>query len=212
MGNETRRKKNLRNGAGENQFGVTLTNLRKLSKQIGSDNELAMQLWESSNSDAMLLASMILDASNLKREMVEEMIKPVHYSALIDEFCFDVLGDVDYRLEMMRDWVESEDEYLARCGWAIAVSEITSHEPGEAMLSELLDIIERDMRDASIVKQEMMNRALCEIGIHYIDFTDRCLSIGEKLEVYKDLKVAKGCTSTYAPEWIRAGIRKRKKA
>lgn len=37
-----------------------------------------------------------------------------------------------------------------------------------------------------------------------------CLALGEKLGVYKDVKVSKGCTSPYALDWIAAGIRKRK--
>ncbi|HEY8444950.1 MAG TPA: hypothetical protein VIK94_02350 [Bacilli bacterium] len=47
-----------------------------------------------------------------------------------------------------------------------------------------------------------MNRCLCEIGIAYDEYTSSCIAIGEALGVYRDLKVAKGCTSSYAPIWI----------
>ena len=50
-----------------------------------------------------------------------------------------------------------------------------------------------------------MNHALCEIGIRYPQFTERCITLGETLGVYRDLKVSKGCTSAYAPNWIAAG-------
>jgi len=56
-----------------------------------------------------------------------------------------------------------------------------------------------------------MNHALCEIGIRYPQFTERCITLGETLGVYRDLKVSKGCTSAYAPNWIAAGKKKRKK-
>ena len=59
------------------------------------------------------------------------------------------------------------------------------------------------------MKQEAMNRALCEIGIRYPEWTARCVSIGEALGVYRDPKAPKGCTSSYAPSWIAVGIKKR---
>jgi hypothetical protein len=73
-------------------------------------------------------------------------------------------------------------------------------------------LVEQGLVDAPPLKQEAMNRALCETGIRYEAFTERCLGIGERLGVYKGQKVSKGCTSAYAPEWIAAGIRRRRPA
>ncbi|MDQ7093532.1 hypothetical protein REC12_08020 [Desulfosporosinus sp. PR] len=47
------------------------------------------------------------------------------------------------------------------------------------------------------------------IGIHYPQFTERCITLGETLGVYRDWKVAKGCTSAYSPNRIAAGIKKK---
>lgn len=52
--------------------------------------------------------------------------------------------------------------------------------------------------DAPPMVQEAMNRALCEIGIRYPEWTARCVAIGEALGVYCDLKVPKVCISIYA--------------
>lgn len=57
----------------------------------------------------------------------------------------------------------------------------------------------------------VMNHALCQIGIGYPEFTDRCINIGETLGVCRDWKVVNGCISAYAQNWIVAGIAKIKK-
>lgn len=42
------------------------------------------------------------------------------------------------------------------------------------------------------------------------EFTEKCIEIGERIGRLDDKPVAKGCTSSFAPEWIRAAINKKK--
>ena len=54
--------------AGLKHFGIGLTTLRKLGKQIGRDHELALKLWESDVYDAKALALLIDDPKKITRE------------------------------------------------------------------------------------------------------------------------------------------------
>ncbi len=54
-----------------------------------------------------------------------------------------------------------------------------------------------------------MNRCLMEIGTRLPEYTQRCIAIGEKLGRLDDRPVPKGCTSSYAPEWIAAVPRRK---
>lgn len=45
LGNEKMRAYNTKNGAGDNQFGVQLGDIRVLAKKIKTNDELAMALW-----------------------------------------------------------------------------------------------------------------------------------------------------------------------
>jgi len=42
LGNEKMRKQNIRHGAGDNQFGVRLDEIKKLAKKIKANHELAL--------------------------------------------------------------------------------------------------------------------------------------------------------------------------
>jgi 3-methyladenine DNA glycosylase AlkD len=46
LGNEKMRAQNAEHGAGDNQFGVSLDDIRALAKKIRTDHPLALSLWE----------------------------------------------------------------------------------------------------------------------------------------------------------------------
>lgn len=51
LGDEKMRAQNNKNGAGDNQFGVRLSDIRKLAKEIKTNHELAIALWETGNNE-----------------------------------------------------------------------------------------------------------------------------------------------------------------
>lgn len=57
-------------------------------------------------------------------------------------------------------------------------------------LEILLSIIEAEMKVSLFLKQEVMNRCLCKMGIRYEEYTERCIKIGGLLGV-------KGCKRLY---------------
>ena len=70
LGNAKVRAQNAKNsafgkGAGDNQFGVSLGDIRVLAKKIRTDHELALSLWETGNVDAQLLATLLIQPKKL---------------------------------------------------------------------------------------------------------------------------------------------------
>jgi 3-methyladenine DNA glycosylase AlkD len=64
----------------------------------------------------------------------------------------------------------------------------------------LLDRIEKEMGAAAPEVQWTMNMCLAEIGIHFPKHRKRAITIGEKLGIYRDYPVSKGCTSPIRPD------------
>lgn len=76
-GLENVRQMYARHGAGDNQFGVTLGNLRGLAKKLKTNHELALQLWGTGNADAMILGKIeaeILSAPKRKQESMNRCL------------------------------------------------------------------------------------------------------------------------------------------
>jgi hypothetical protein len=49
-----------------------------------------------------------------------------------------------------------------------------------------------------------MNNTLMAIGIHFPEHRKRAIAIGEKIGLYRDWPVSKGCTIPFAPIAIEA--------
>jgi 3-methyladenine DNA glycosylase AlkD len=75
--------------------------------------------------------------------------------------------------------------------------------------ADLLDSLESDMADAEPEVQWAMNFCACQIGVHESKFRSRCIKLGKALGLYKDEHVAKNCTPSYLPEFIRIEVAKR---
>lgn len=212
MGDDKRIKYNKKLGADDNQFGIAMGKLRALAKQIKTNHTLALELWESRNYDAMVLAAMLFDSKLLREHDFEELIKDAYTSNLVDELIFRVLSLSSYAKQYLKKWAKIDDDRIGQGGWDLAVALLIKGELPDDEIEELLVYIEEHLAGAPAAKQWAMNRFLCEVGIRDDKYTDRCIAMGEKLGIYKELKVAKGCTSAYAPEWIQKGIENRRKA
>ena len=210
-GNESRRKFNAKHNAGENQFGVMMGNLRQFAKKIKVNHLLAMQLWQSQNIDAMMLATMIMDPKQLSKDDINQMIEGITFFLLLDELVYHVIVKTDYANELYTQWINSNQEYVGRAGWNILISKVMNGQIEDLKIDELLEWIESQIKEAPKLKQESMNRCLCEIGIHLPEFRAICIAIGERIGRLDDRPIPKGCTSSYAPEWIAAVLARKNK-
>ena len=71
----TTKKTYLRHGAPEPFFGVRIGDMKPIQKQIKGDQELAMQLYDSGNSDAMYLAGLVADGRKMTRAQLDHWAK-----------------------------------------------------------------------------------------------------------------------------------------
>jgi len=64
LGNEKMRAHNTKNGAGDNQFGVLLGDIRAVAKKIKTNHDLAPALWKTGNPHAQPPATLLLQPKN----------------------------------------------------------------------------------------------------------------------------------------------------
>ena len=93
--------------------------------------------------------------------------------------------------------------WAARAGWSLTAGRV-KREPEGLDLSALLDRIEKEMPKAKPEVQWTMNNTLGAIGIEHPKHRKRAVAIGEKIGLYKDWPVSKGCTPPYVPVWVAA--------
>lgn len=74
LGTEQVKRVAVREGAGDRQFGVKLGDIRVVAKEIKADHLLAMELWATGNTDAMLLACLTCRPKDLGLEDLKTMV------------------------------------------------------------------------------------------------------------------------------------------
>ena len=106
---------------------------------------------------------------------------------------------------LRKKWMTSYDRWVARAGWQLTAGRVAKRPEG-LDLDALLDRIEKELAAAAPEVRWTMNMCLAEIGIHNPKLRKRAIAIGEKLGIYRDYPVSKGCTSPFAPTWINAMV------
>jgi 3-methyladenine DNA glycosylase AlkD len=206
-GNEKVKRLEIRSGAGENQFGIQSGDIRTLAKKLKGKPELAGELWNTGNADAMLLAVLLMNAKQITPAELEEMVRSLTFTHLADWLDSYVIK-VHPQKELLREkWMKSKHPMTLRAGWSLTARRVEK-EPEGLDLRALLDRIEKKMGGAPPVVQWTMNFCLAQIGIHFPEHRKRALAIGEKLGVFRDYPTSKGCTSPFAPIWINEMVKR----
>jgi 3-methyladenine DNA glycosylase AlkD len=207
MGNAGVRAHNTKNGAGDNQFGVNRGDVRKLANKIKTNHELALSLWKRGNIDAQFLATLLIKVDLLSADALERMVKSVSFAWVAEWLHSYVIKEHADKETLRKKWMTSNDRWAARAGWQLTAGRVAKSPEG-LDLAALLDRIEKKMGAAAPEAQWTMNMCLAEIGIHFPKHRKRALAIGEKLGIYRDYPVSKGCTSPFAPIWINEMVRR----
>jgi len=207
LGDEKRRAHNAKNGAGDNQFGVPMGDIRTLAKKIKVDHELALALWNTGNADAQFLATLIIKPKALSADELDRIVRSAAFSHVADWLNSYVVKQHPDRESLRQRWMTDQDPMAARAGWSLTAERVAKGPDGLDVVS-LLDRIESEMGSAHALAQWTMNSTLAAIGIHFPKHRKRALAIGEKLGVYRDYPCSKGCTSPFAPIWINEMVRR----
>lgn len=207
LGDEKVRRINHRNGAGADQFGVKLGDIRKLAARIKHDRTLALELWKTGNLDARLLAILILVPKDLSAGELDRMVRAGAVPQLADWLSSYLIKEHPDKEALRLKWMAADDPWAARAGWGLTAGCVT-RSPEGLELGALLDRIEAEMPTAHSAPQWTMNNCLAAIGINHPTLRKRAIALGEAMGIYRDYPVSKGCTSPYAPVWIAEMVRR----
>lgn len=209
LGDEKVRAQNAKRGAPDNQFGVKHGDIRVVAKKIKSDHKLGLQLWKTGNVEAQHLAALILVPEQLTADELDGLVRTTSWSWVADWLSNYVVDQHPEKEALRVRWMKDKNIWAARAGWYLT-GERAADDAAGLDLDGLLDRIEKEMAKAAPEVQWTMNSCLAKIGIHHPKLRKRALAIGEKLGVYRDYPVSKGCTSPFAPAWIGEMVRRQK--
>lgn len=181
--------------------GINLSKMRALAKKVKTDHALAKELWETGETAPRLLALLICKPREFTADELDAMLRDTRPPKVNEWFVSYIAKKSPLAEEMRLRWFGDADPTVAAAAWSLT-SERVVKKPDGLDLEQLLDLIERDMKDAPKRPQWAMNETLANIGIHNPDLRPRALAIGDALQVLADYPTAPGCISPFAPIWI----------
>jgi 3-methyladenine DNA glycosylase AlkD len=209
LGDEKMRTQNKKRGAGDNQFGVKMGDIRTIAKKLKTNHELALKLWNTGNVEARFLATLIIDPKKLSNDEIAKIVSSEKFTHIADWFYSYVIKEYADKETLRQKWMHTSDVMQARAAWSLT-SGCVARNPELVDIPALLDRIEKEMPTAAPEVQWTMNSTLAQIGINHPEYRERALNIGEKLGIYIDYPTSKGCTSPFAPIWINEMVRRQK--
>ncbi|HWV50237.1 MAG TPA: DNA alkylation repair protein [Microbacterium sp.] len=188
--------------------GINLSQMRALAKRIKTDQDLAVQLWATGETAPRLLSMLICRVKDFSADDLDAMVRETDVPKVNDWFVNYLAKKSPHAEELRLRWFEDADPTVAAAAWSLTSVRVAK-DPDGLDLKYLLDVIERDMKDAPARLQWAMNETLAQIGIFHPALRERALAIGERLQVLADYPTAPGCTSPFAPIWITEIVRRR---
>jgi 3-methyladenine DNA glycosylase AlkD len=163
-GTEQARKTYRRHGAQDPMFGVSFASLKDMVKRIKVDQELAMQLWQTGNHDARMLAIKIADPAKMKPADLERWVKATT-PRMCGGYATMLAAEGPHGEAKCREWMKSSDAGLRASAWLLLGHLATLNEHvDDSWLLERLAEIERSIHKVSNSEREAMNGAVIAIG------------------------------------------------
>ena len=198
-----------------NREGTKMGDVKKIAKEVKRDHDLAMELWGTGDYFPRLLSVLVLDKKLLTQDLIDQLVADM---AGHDEDQRNQLADWLLANQLMKDkrassllesWEDHPSPVLRRLFWyhQARLRWMGKAPPGNS--EALLDSLEKEMAGAEPEVQWTMNFCAGQIGIHEPENRARCVRLGEALGLYADERVAKNCTPSYLPEFIRIEVAKR---
>jgi len=205
MGNEQTRTTWTRHGAQQPFFGVKIGDMKKLVKHVKKDQELARSLYDTGNFDAMYLAGLTVNPKTADKEMLQQWAEQANWYMLAEYTVAGVAAESKYALELAREWIQSDEEMIATCGWSTYANYVTITADDMLDLDEIRQLLKQIEMTVHTEKNRVrytMNSFVIAVGICVGPLSDEAKRVGELIgKVNVDVGNT-ACKVPFAPEYI----------
>ncbi len=172
LGSEQTRKTFRRHGAPESMFGVKIGDLKPIVKKLKGQQDLALELYATGNSDAMYLAGLVADGSKMTKKQLETWANEATWHMIAEYTVPWVTCENPMARELALKWIKSKNESIVSSGWTTYSGIVATRDDEELDLAEirsLLKQVEKSIHSAPNRIRYVMNGFVISVGTYVND-------------------------------------------
>jgi 3-methyladenine DNA glycosylase AlkD len=163
-------------------LGVDQKELAVLARELKTDNDLAIALFDTGIYEARLLCSKIFDPRDLSEALMERWVVTFENWEICDSFCMGFFAKSAHALEKIERWSCREELFVKRAAFSIIASYGFAHkEAGNEIFAGFLPLITRAADDERHYVKKAVNWALRNIGKRNRDLHREALRVAMEL-------------------------------
>ncbi len=169
-----------------NSLGIYHKDLKVLAKQIGQNNQIALELFDTNIYEARILCSKIYNPKDITLELMEKWVKTFENWEICDSFCMGFFAKSEHALQKTEEWSKNENEFIKRASFSIMASySFANKNASNDIFERFLEIVEREVNDDRIYVKKAVNWALRNIGKRNIDLYKKAILSANRILLNK---------------------------
>jgi 3-methyladenine DNA glycosylase AlkD len=171
----------------DNAFGVSVYELRKVAKRIGTDHDLALALWATGNHEARLLACFIDDPTAVTAKQMDAWASDFDSWDICDQATTSLFDLTKHAWAKATEWAKRDEPWVKRGGFALMAG-LAVHDKAadDRAFMRLLPLIERGAFDDRGFVKKAVNWALRNIGKRNRELNAAAIACSEKIGAAAD--------------------------
>jgi len=206
LGSEQTKRIFFNHGVREPYFGVKIGDLKKLVKYVKKNHELALQLYNSGNHDAMYLAGLSVNPKLMTKEDLQNWVKKAYWYMLAEYTVAQVAAETEYALELANEWINSDEEMVSVAGWSAYANYLSITPDDELDIDEirtLLNRVKNHVHEERNRVRYVMNSFVISVGTYVPELTEEAKQVAESIgKVHVDVGNT-ACKVPLAAEYIQ---------
>lgn len=164
-------------------YGVSIPNLRKIAREIGTNHELAKHLWKLDIRETRILATLIDNPKLVTEEQMDEWANDFNYWEICDQCCMNLFVNTDFAYKKAIEWSSSEKEFVKRAGFALMASLAFKYrKTNDELFDEFFQLIKKEASDERLYVKKAVSWALRQIGKRNLVLNKKAIEVAKEIQ------------------------------
>jgi len=178
-----------------NALGVYIKDLNAIVQEIGKNNDLAVELFNSGVYEGRILCSKMFRPKDVTESLMEKWVSTFENWEVCDSFSITLFARSPFALQKINKWSKREPEFEKRAAFAtMAAYCMADKNADNSVYERFLPILQREATDERLYVKKAVNWALRSIGKRNPDLN--------KAAVATAIQISEENPTNKASQWI----------